>query len=128
MRTQIELRFYFGAESLPPLFRSAMVRAASRLCGGCFVADGSGYWINRDDARGNGSDFGGTVETEETLCIGLTCEPEKVARVMRDMESATVDACDATGAAVDWVHVQETEITGRHFSVNAARAARAVAA
>lgn len=121
MRQQVELRFYFGAESLPHAFKTAMIGAASALCGGCFVADGAGYWIESDGPR-RADAFQGTLATEDTLCIGLTTETHKLESVLAEMQDRTVTAAMETGAAVDWVHVQQTAIVGRHFSVKAAMA------
>lgn len=124
MRPQIELKFYFGAARLPAAFKTHLIGMASALCGGCFVADGAGYWVESDGPR-RADSFEGSLATEETLCIGLTTEPHKVDRVLSEMEDAAANAAIAHGADVDWVHVQQTQIMGRHFSVKAAIAQKA---
>ena len=52
MREQVELAFFAGYGGDKVLaFEAACIAAATRLCGGCFVADGTGYWRNGADRR-----------------------------------------------------------------------------
>lgn len=116
MRDQIKLIFNMGAATLPQAFRKAVIEAASACYGGCFVHDGTGYWI---DGATHAERFHGDVETEESLVVEITCETHKVEGVYRDMQLAIAEAARLWDTKVDWVHVSEIPMRGRHFSVEA---------
>jgi len=118
MREQSELNFFIGyAGACQAAFEAACIDAATRLCGGCFVADGTGYW--REGAERRAARFDGTLQEERTLCLKLTTELAKEAEVLAAMRSAISGAAARFGmqGAVRWVHVQRSAITGLHFSI-----------
>ena len=115
MRDQIKLTFNMGAEALPAAFTQCIVAEAVRLCGGCYCPSGTGYWNELDQTREHV--FYGNAIPEETLVIELTCEPEKVERVVTIMRRVIAAAVKSFALPVNWVHVTETPIVGRHFSV-----------
>ena len=123
MRSQIELSYYIGwdkeamnKDGRSTLFESEVISEASALCGGCFVSDGTGYWI---DGETHAERFSGTVKDEYCLKIILTCEYHKSLKVMEDMQKFITESCNAHDMPINWVHVQEKQITGHHFSVKA---------
>lgn len=118
MREQIELTYFIGYAGTPQAaFEAACVEAATRCCGGCFVADGTGFW--REGAEVRAARFEGRLQAERTLCLRLTCEVAKEAEVAAAMRAAISVATRAYGLSgrVRWVHVQRHAIQGLHFSV-----------
>jgi hypothetical protein len=119
MREQSELNFFIGyAGARQEAFEAACIDAATKLCGGCFVADGTGYW--RQGAERRAARFDGQLQTERTLCLRLTTELAKEAEVLARMRAAISQAAVrfAMRGAVRWVHVQRAAITGLHFSID----------
>jgi hypothetical protein len=118
MRDQVELSFFVGyAGEVLADFEAECIGAATRLCGGCFVADGTGYW--REGGERRSRSFDGRLQAERTLCLKLTCELAKEADVLCAMRSAIAMAAskhDLRGA-IRWVHVQRHPIIGLHFSI-----------
>ena len=126
MRDQVELKYYVGYAGEPQAaFEAACVDAATRLCGGCFVSDGAGYW--REGAERRATRFEGPLQTERTLCIVLTTEMAKESDVLVAMRATIARAAADHGLlrAVRWVHVQRHVIVGLHFSIEDALAAAA---
>ena len=118
MREQVELTFMVGyAAASNPAFEAACIAAATRLCGGCFVADGTGYWRVGTDRRAQR--FDGEQIRERSLCIRLTTEITKEDEVLHSMRREITRAATAHGMLdfVRWVHVQRHAITGLHFSI-----------
>lgn len=126
MRNQTKLIFNMGSEYINDGFRHAVIRAACACSGGCFVPSGTGYWI---EGQTHAERFdAGCIEREETLVIELTCETNKVEGVYLEMQEAIAEAASRWAQSVDWVHVSELAMTGRHFSVAAINAASRIAA
>jgi hypothetical protein len=118
MREQIELKFLIGYAGAPQAaFEAACIEAATRLCGGCFVADGTRYW--REGAGRRATRFDGRLQAERTLCLKLTTELVKEAEVFATMRGAIAAAAKRhrMNGAVRWVHVQRSAIVGMHFSI-----------
>jgi hypothetical protein len=122
MREQVELTFlagYCGEKVLA--FEAACIAAATRLCGGCFVADGTGYWRDGTDRRA--ARFDGKLQAERTLCIQLTTELSKEAEVLSAMREVFATQARFRALNMRWVHVQRHAITGLHFSIDTELAA-----
>jgi len=83
MRKQVELKYFIGYNVANPDADAAMIQAACAVCGGCFVADGTGYWVNGDT---HAERFDGEAESEHCLNICLTTELEKLEGVIQFME------------------------------------------
>lgn len=118
MRDQVELSFFVGYAGVrQAAFEAACIDAATRLCGGCFVADGTGYW--REGADQRALRFDGRLQTERALCLKLTTELAKEVDVLSAMRAAISAAALSHGmrGAIRWVHVQRHPITGLHFSI-----------
>jgi hypothetical protein len=118
MREQSELNFFIGyAGARQAAFEAACIDGATRLCGGCFVANGTGYW--REGAERRAARFDGQLQEERTLCLRLTTELVKETDVLATMRAAISSAAARFGmhGAVRWVHVQRAAITGLHFSI-----------
>jgi hypothetical protein len=118
MRDQIELCFFIGYTGVAQAaFESACIDTATRLCGGCFVADGTGYW--REGLERHAPRFHGPLKQEYTLCLKLTTELAKEKDVLAAMRAAIAAAADRNGLRGDirWVHVQRHPIHGLHFSI-----------
>jgi hypothetical protein len=118
MREQCELNFFIGYAGVrQAAFEAACIDAATRLCGGCFIADGTGYW--REGADRRAARFNGKLQEERTLCLKLTTELAKESGVLAAMRAAISAAAVRFGmyGAVRWVHVQRSTITGLHFSI-----------
>ena len=98
-------------------FAAACIDAATRLCGGCFVAEGTGYW--REGTDRHSARFHGPLQEEHTLCLKLTTEVAKEPDVLATMRRAIATAAVANQlkGAIRWVHVQRHPITGLHFSI-----------
>jgi hypothetical protein len=118
MREQVELSFFIGYAGVrQAAFEAACIDAATRLCGGCFVADGTGYW--REGAARRAARFDGPLRAERTLCLKLTTELAKEAGALSTMRAAISASALSHGmrGAIRWVHVQRHPITGLHFSI-----------
>jgi len=123
MRDQVELCFFIGyAGKMQADFESACIDAATRLCGGCFVAEGTGYWREGDERRTDS--FDGALQAERTLCLKLTTELHKERQVISAMRRAIATSVSRHGmrSAVRWVHVQRHLIIGLHFNIDNALA------
>lgn len=125
MRKQTKLTFNMGSEYINDGFRRHVIKAACACSGGCFVPTGTGYWI---EGQTHAERFDGPIEREETLVIELTCEQDKVEGVYLDMKNAIAEAAYRWACAVNWVHVTELEMTGRHFSAVAVQRENMIAA
>ena len=91
MREQVELPFFIGHAGAPQAaFEAACIDAATRLCGGCFVADGTGCW--RDDAECRAARSEGQLQAERTLCLKLTTELAKETDALATMCAAIAAA------------------------------------
>jgi hypothetical protein len=119
MRQQCELTFFIGYPGSPcDAFETACVEAATSLCGGCFVADGTGFWRSGADRRA--ARFHGQLQAERTLCLRLTTELAKEADVLEAMRNAIAAAVESHGLrdSIRWIHVQRHQIVGLHFSID----------
>ena len=119
VREQIELCFYIGYPGVVHrAFKAQCIDTATHLCGGCFVADGTGYW--REGASQRATRFHGRQVEERTLGIYLTTELAKETEVLAAMRAGIVQAARNHGLqhSIQWVHVQRIPITGLHFSIN----------
>ena len=114
MRKQTEFKFFIGYTTANVEADQAIIQAACALCGGCFVADGTGYWIDGDT---HAKRFTGEAIAEHCLTICLTTELDKADSVYAEMQAAITKIVKQFALPVQWVHVQEHEITGRHFEV-----------
>ena len=114
MRKQVELKYFIGYNVANPDADAAMIQAACAVCGGCFVADGTGYWVNGDT---HAERFDGEAESEHCLNICLTTELEKLEGVIQFMEFEIARIVHDHQLDVEWVHVQQFDIVGRHFNV-----------
>lgn len=118
MREQIELCFFVGYEGpMQAAFKAACIDTATRLCGGCFVVDGTGYWREGKNRRAH--EFDGELVEESTFCLKLTTELYKERTVMAAMRAEIAAAANHCGleGVVRWIHVQRHVITGLHFSI-----------
>ena len=98
-------------------FEQGLAAAASRLCGGCTTSQKDGWWCEDGDERKER--FESKAQRERCFQLELTCEPSKADDVHNEMIIATTRLATRYQIKTDWVHVTETEMTGRHFSVNA---------
>ena len=114
MRDQTKLIFNMGAEFIGTGFRMGVIAEATRLCGGCYVHQGTGFWNANDETHAEA--FGPPVE-EATLVVEVTCEPHKVERVYQAMQTRIARLAQLTFTDINWVHVSEIPMKGRHFSV-----------
>lgn len=117
MRKQTKFTFQIGYAAQHQEFELAIIRAASRVCGGCTTTTKQGWWAAYDDC--NCDTFVGDPELEHCFELELTCEEAKAERAYRDVQLAICEAVARWGVQVNWVHVTETEMRGRHFSVAA---------
>lgn len=116
MREQTELKFFVGYPQFNSKFEQAVIRAASALCGGCYVGRGAGYWT--EDGADHKEHFQGELIKEHTFHLVLSCENHKVDRVYATMRAVIAANADFYSIETDWVHVQRTEFIGMHFSVS----------
>jgi hypothetical protein len=116
MRDQVKFMFNMGADFLPDTFKADVIALACELCGGCYVPDGTGYWI---DGPTHADRFGGKAKSEQTLVIELTTEVYKADEVYYAMQYGIARRAEAHNIPIDWVHVSELPMKGRHFSVKA---------
>ncbi len=115
IRQQYELRYFIGYQGpINEEFDHSIIEHASHLCGGCFVSDGTGYWV---DGETHAQQFDGPVESEHCLAISLTTEPEKTRMVLDSMQNFISDKVVEHGLPVEWIHVQQHDIIGCHFQV-----------
>ena len=122
MRSQIEMKFAIGYAVENTAFDQDVIAVASGVCGGCYVTQGAGYWMSDGAVKGQ-MYFTGKLETEHCLHITLTCEVAKADGAYETMRGAIATLATHHNVDTDWVHVQQHEIVGRHFSVKAAQKA-----
>lgn len=115
MRNQTELKFFIGYPEKNETFDKCVIELASKLCGGCFIAQGNGYWM--EDGAEHKTLFTGSLASEYCLCVVLSCEDHKVADVLLSMKLGIAAHAGHMQIETDWVHVQKTAFEGLHFSV-----------
>lgn len=116
-RPQVNIELIIGSTELPSAFKASIVHNISKACGGCTEVMSMGYWI--EEAGTTKADtYKGTLATEETLHLQVTCEKHKFDTVYADLQETTAVACLAWGLDVNWVHCKVTESLGAHFSIN----------
>lgn len=126
MRQQTKLTFQIGYAKRNPRFESLVAHAASVICGGCTVALATGFWAD-DGAEKGLNIFEGKVQQEHTFQLELTCENAKLETAYEVMCEAIAHWAQVERVNTDWVHVSQTPIIGRHFSVKARQQATATA-
>ncbi len=117
MRKQIKFIFQIGLphSQNPEPFRAAIAAAASSYCGGCTMAQKTGYWVETGATRQER--FNGQAYSETCIELELTCEQAKAESVYQGMAVAIAREAKAHAIDTNWVHVSEIPMTGRHFSV-----------
>ena len=126
MREQIKFIFQIGYAAQSEAFETAVIKAASSLCGGCTTRCSTGWW--KADGDEKKAAFHGKLEQEHCFELELTCELHKAERVYQDMTGYIAAAAQGEGVDTNWVHVSETVMRGRHFSVAAINNRAAIAA
>jgi len=122
MRNQIKFTFQIGYAKQNDAFEADIITAASRHCGGCTTSSKDGWWMDDGDAKKD--TFRGHLFAEHCFELELTCEEHKAERAYFAVQQAICDAVLKHGVDTNWVHVTETPMTGRHFSVSALLAER----
>ncbi len=117
MRRQVKFVFQIGYPKRHARFEQALAFAATHFCGGCTTSSKQGWWA--EDGATHADRFFGKVQQEHCFEIELTCEDHKAHDVYTSMQDVITDAAGIWGIDTDWVHVTETEMRGRHFSVAA---------
>jgi hypothetical protein len=117
MRKQVKFVFQIGYPTADPAFERAVIQSASSLCGGCTTSGKQGWW--KEDGASHAETFSGRLVQEHCFELELTCEQAKAERVYAQMCEDIALAALAFSVDTNWVHVTETEMTGRHFSVAA---------
>lgn len=120
MREQIELKFQVGYPTSTPYtrvvaFERHVCQEISRICGGCETSHTKGWW--RDDGADHKTAFRGILQEENTLTFTVTCEKLKVDLAYKITKEALCDAALVFRIETDWIHVKESSVLGRHFSV-----------
>lgn len=115
MREQVELTYLIGYPEQSDEFEASIIKLASKLCGGCFVSNGDGYWA--EDGADHKSTFEGVIVKEHCFSLSLTCELSKVDRVQEQMQAGIAGYAGLYKVDTDWVHVKYLPITGMHFSI-----------
>lgn len=125
MRNQIKFIFQIGYAIQCDGFEVDVIKAASTLCGGCTTRCSTGWW--KADGDQHKAAFEGELEQEHCFELELTCELHKADRVYSDLCGHIAAAAKHWHVDTNWVHVSETAITGRHFSVAAINAQQVAA-
>jgi len=120
MRNQIKFTFQIGYPSQDVSFEADVIKAASKVCGGCTTATKTGWWM--DDGASHADTFKGTLAREHCFELELTCEQNKAERAYDDICAAIAASALRHDVNTNWVHVSEVVMTGRHFSVEAINA------
>ncbi len=121
MRNQTKFTFQIGydlhnhAGAMIASFQHSCVEAASKLCGGCTSSIKTGWWM--EDGAEHKQTFEGRMCREECFQIELTCEEHKAEDALSKLMFEIAEAALVLDIETDWVHVTETPMTGRHFSV-----------
>lgn len=126
MRAQTKFVFQIGLPENQPQFAGGVIRAASRLCGGCTTSTKEGWWM--EDGDQHKPVFEGKLEREVCFELELTCERHKAEGVYEAMRMAIADMARHWGVDTNWIHVTETQMVGRHFSIAATNREAALAA
>lgn len=115
MRAQTKYTFQIGIPTRNRRFEKQIVTFASLLCGGCTTSIKDGWWC------ADGADHKETfeIEPEREVCfeLELTCEQGKAEMVYSRMCRHVSLLAARLGVDTNWVHVTETQMVGRHFSV-----------
>lgn len=125
-RNQIKLTFQIGYDKANQSFERQIIGCVSRICGGCTTSHKDGWW--REDGASHADTFQGKLHREHCFEIELTCEESKAERAYHDTCRAIALAASMNNVETDWVHVTETVMRGRHFSVSAMNTNAAIAA
>lgn len=96
-------------------FERQIIKAASMVSGGCTTRTNDGWWMS--DGAEHKAEFTGKLQRETCFELELTCEMHKAEDAYHSMVYEIAVAADTYGVNTDWVHVTETPMTGRHFSV-----------
>ena len=115
MREQVELTYLIGYPEQSEEFEAAVIKLASKLCGGCFVSTGDGYWA--EDGADHKNTFEGVVVKEHCFSLSLTCELHKVRKVREQMKAGIAGYAGLHNIDTDWVHVKNSLFVGTHFSI-----------
>jgi hypothetical protein len=115
MRKQVKFTFQVGTAKRHKDFELKVVNEVSKVCGGCTTSSKVGWW--RDDGDTHANRFEGELFEEYCFELELTCEQHKAEAAYRVACNAIAMAAGLHDVDTNWVHVTETEMTGRHFSV-----------
>lgn len=125
MRNQIKFTFQIGYDAPHTKFEACIAQAASTICGGCTTSHKTGHWMA--DGATHASRFSGDLEKEHCFELELTCEASKADAAYDEMAANIAALADHFEVKTDWVHVSETVMTGRHFSIAAINSAKITA-
>jgi len=119
-REQIKFTFQIGLPMDTPEdvlfhFKKDIASAASHVSGGCTMSQKTGYWKEGGDERHKY--FGGVMIEEIAVELEVTCEMHKAEDCYAYIKDMIAAHANAYGLKTDWVHVTETKMTGRHFSI-----------
>ena len=126
-REQIKLTFTAGWAPDTPgadAFIHAVKVAAARIAGGYTAHVAEGGWIAEAGKTRADRYDGDALETDVAFVLEITMETGKLDAGRAEMQRAiAINAGAFMPGAVDWVHLTETPVIGRHFSVAAMLAA-----
>lgn len=118
-RQQIKFVFQIGYNhdnaTESTTFQEDVIKGACCASGGCTSAIKDGWWC--PDGGQRHYRFNTKAEREICFEVELTCEPAKAEGAYEHMKAIISLAAEYHGIDTNWVHVTETVMTGRHFSV-----------
>lgn len=117
---QVGYQYHGGVAPNVDRFEHDVISKANWLCGGCTTDIKQGHWV---EGETHAERFEGEAIVERCFQLELTTEPHKADEVLTEMQHAMAYLSMVHEVKTDWVHCSETEIVGRHFSLEAMRAA-----
>lgn len=117
MRKQYSIELIAGSDKLSNAFRNECIHELSALCGGVTVLTSYGTWYD-EAGETRKEEYGGKLNLEATLHVLMTCEENKLKKVIDKVKEIVKYKVTEHNQNVHWVHCKVSESFGCHFNVD----------
>lgn len=107
--------FYIGLKGPAWEFEEPLIKEVNAVAGGCTVQRSIGYWV--EGAVNEKDRYSGPTEDEFCFHLSFSVIPSKAESAYGTVRAAIRQLARKYGIDTDWVHVTETDVYARHFSV-----------